>query len=66
VTIVQPPDEAASTRSADVVLWLIEALVLIDAENAAVDRTFAFEILVRVTIDVDWRGLNERLVCVSA
>src|SRR5580704_16320896 len=55
-------DQAAGARRAHVILGLVVAPVLIDAEDASVDRPLAFEILLAVAIDVDRRALDQRLV----
>src|SRR5580704_8082741 len=55
-------DQAAGARRTHIILGLVVAPVLIDSEDASVDRPLAFEVLLAVAIDVDRRALDQRLV----
>src|SRR5262245_28338356 len=56
--------EAPSARSPDVVLWVVESHVLVDAEIAALEDGVAFplKVLVQVTVDSNDVHLNECFV----
>lgn len=61
-----PPDKTPRARGSQIVFGRVVAPVLIDRKDPGINPSFAFVVLVEISVDVDGRRLNEGLVGVGA